>query len=224
MKKLRICNRGDNLSLQQTMKKSIQFIQCLTIINENAEVRRSLRTFPVVAWLGLQTRVISKAIENEIADAKETFTVHYSHISTSFHLFLIWNLHSSYFTTQFLFFTIFLPSKHSFLFSLYYIFFSFLSHHIYKTNVSLFYIFYIFFSMLARFFKSCGTYRFSFSFSPTYFLLTLSECSMTFYGKRTIIKSFRVSRKKIFEISLYFKLRFNCLSSKGLTNTLSAHR
>ena len=75
MKKLRVCNRGDNFTLQQTMHKSIQFIQCLTIINENAEARRSLRSFKVVAWLGLQTRVISKAIENELADAKETFTI-----------------------------------------------------------------------------------------------------------------------------------------------------
>ena len=81
MKKLRVCNRGDNFTLQQTVQKSIQFIQCLTIINENAEARRSLRSFPVVAWSGLQTRVISKAIENELADAKETFTVQVIHTS-----------------------------------------------------------------------------------------------------------------------------------------------
>ena len=136
MKKLRVCNRGDNLSLQQTMKKSIQFIQCLTIINENAEARRSLRSFPVVAWSGLQTRVISKAIENELADAKETFTVQAIHTSqlrsTCFSFETFTTLISQ--LNFFLFFTIFLPSKHSFSFSL----FSFFLHRIHKIDVSLF--------------------------------------------------------------------------------------
>ena len=139
-------------------------------------------------------------------------------------LFLIWNLHNSYFTTQFLFFTIFLPSKHSFSFFLF-LFFSFTSNIQNRCFFSIFsiHIFFYACSVFLFFFKSCGAYQFFFVL-PNLFLPHPKWMLLTFYGKRTIIKIFRVVKKKIFEISLYFKPRFNCLGSKGLTNTLSAHR
>ena len=152
------------------MQKTIQFIQCLTLINENAEARRSLRSFPVVAWSGLQTRVISKAIENELADAKETFTVqaiHTSQLRSTCFSFETFTTLISQLNFVFHYFS----SKQAFIF----IFSIFFSFHIVFTKQM--FLFSNFFSMLARLFKSCGTYRFSFSFSPTYLLLTLSECS-----------------------------------------------
>jgi len=197
------------------MQKSIQFIQCLTIINENAEARRSLRSFPVVAWSGLQTRVISKAIENELADAKETFTVQAIHTS---------QLRSTCFSFET--FTT-LISQLNFCFSLFFFqasihfhsfyFCSFLSHHIYKTDVSFLYFYFQCLLGFSSFFFQELCYL---PILPNLFLTHPKWMLLTFYGKRTIIKNFRVSRKKIFDISLYFKLRFNCLSSKGFTNTL----
>jgi len=164
------------------MKKSIQFIQCLTIINGNAEARRSLRTFPVVAWLGLQTRVISKAIENELADAKETFTVqaiHTSQLRSTCFSFETFTTLISQLNFVFHYFS----SKQAFIF-IFFFFFFFFSHCIHKQM----FLFSYFFSMLARLFKSCGTYRFSFSFSPTYLLLTPSECSWLFTAKEQLSK------------------------------------
>jgi len=149
---------------------------------------------------------------------------YYSHYSTLFHLFLIWNLHNTYSTTQFLFFTIFLPSKHSFSFFLF-LFFSFTSNIQNRCFFSIFsiHIFFYACSVFLFFFKSCGTYQFFFVL-PNLFLPHPKWMLLTFYSKRTIIKIFRVVKKNIFEISLYFKPRFNSLGSKGLTNTLSAHR
>ena len=116
-----------------------------TLINENAEARRSLRSFPVVAWLGLQTRVISKAIENELADAKETFTVqaiHTSQLRSTCFSFETFTTLISQLNFVFHYFS----SKQAFIFIFFHIVFT-----------KQMFLFSNFFSMLARLFKSCGT-------------------------------------------------------------------
>ena len=132
----------------------------------------------------------------------ETFTTHIPQLNFYFSLF-------------------FFQASIHFLF----LFFSFTSNIQNRCFFSIFsiHIFFYACSVFLFFFKSCGTYQFFFVL-PNLFLPHPKWMLLTFYGKRTIIKIFRVVKKKIFEISLYFKLRFNCLSSKGLTNTLSAHR
>ena len=131
---------------------------------------------------------------------------YYSHYSTLFHLFLICNLHNTFSTTPLLFFTIFLPSKHSF--SIFVLFF-----HIKYTKqmfISIFsiHIFFYACSVFLFFFKSCGTYQFFFVL-PNLFLPHPKWMLLTFYGKRTIIKIFRVVKKRF--------LRSRFISSRDST-------
>ena len=158
------------------MKKSIRFIQCLTIINGNVEARRSLRAFRLklgqVNKQGSFLRPLKRKcrckrdIHNNIHTTRlcficflfVTFTTHIPQLN--FYVSLFFFQASIHF--------------HSFYFC------SFLSHQIYKTDVSFLYFLYIYFFMLARFFFSFSRvveFTDSFSFSPTYFFHTLSECS-----------------------------------------------
>ena len=96
------------------------------------------------------------------------------------------------FHNSILFFTIFLPSKHSFSFFLF-LFFSFTSNVQNRCFFSIFsiHIFFYACSVFLFFFKSCGTYQFFFVL-PNLFLPHPKWMLLTFYGKRTIIKIFRV--------------------------------
>ena len=140
---------------------------------------------------------------------------YYSHISTLFHLFLIWNLHNTYSTTQFLFFTIFLPSKHSFSFFIF-LFFSFTSNVQNRCFFSIFsiHIFFYACSVFLFFFKSCGTYQFFFVL-PNLFLPHPKWMLLTFYGKRTIIKIFRVVKKDFWDLAL-FQVEIQVFKLKGV--------
>ena len=120
----------------------------------------------------------------------ETFTTHIPQLNFYFSLFFFQasiHFHSFYFC-------------------------SFLSHQIYKTDVSFLYFLYIYFfyacSVFLFFFKSCGTYRFFFVL-PNLFLPHPKWMLLTFYGKRTIIKIFRVVKKRF--------LRSRFISSRDST-------
>ena len=124
------------------MKKSIRFIQCLTIINGNVEARRSLRAFrlklgqvnkqgsflrPLKTKLPMQKRhslyIIHTSRLRSICFLFETFTTLISQLNFYFSLFFFQasiHFHSFYFC-------------------------SFLSHQIYKTDVSFLYFLNIYF-------------------------------------------------------------------------------
>jgi hypothetical protein len=69
--------------------------------------------------------------------------------------------------------------------------------------------------MLARLFKSCGTYRFSFSFSPTYLLLTPSECSWLFTAKEQLSKISGFQEKRFWRLAL-FQAEIQLFKLKGV--------
>ena len=69
--------------------------------------------------------------------------------------------------------------------------------------------------LVSRFFKSCGTYRFSFLFSPTYFLLTLSECSWLFTAKEQLSKFSGFQEKDFWNLAL-FQAKIQMFKLKGV--------
>jgi len=59
--------------------------------------------------------------------------------------------------------------------------------------------------------------------SPQLIFYSPQVNALDFLRQKNNYQKFLGFKKKDFDISPYFKQRFNCLSSKGFTNTLSAH-